>query len=188
MDFIQSFTEDLFQEKNKGDNFSYHSYGFEKLKKGLFSSLKVTAKEIPFLFIAGLLFLGLIIGGLYELFFTTPLNKWFIDILNSVLQLSPQDIVNESSQIPTNDLMQRTIGDWLGLAPNLWKQLISIIIAPIDVILGIIFIVTAVIVRLGRHILGFIPIISPFKHKVETISWTILALGLLPSALDFFIW
>lgn len=158
------------------------------IKDTLLSMVKVSAKDMIFLAVAVGLVVVFLFGGLYELLFTTPLQKWFISSLNTILNTSPQQIANVSAHIPQNTLMQKTLGDYLRFVPNVWTPLISIVTAPIDVLLGIFVVIGATVVYFGRYIGKLIPSFSKATQGGNSLGWTLLFASLLPSAIDLFLW
>lgn len=165
----------------EGGEHSHSSHRYPRLKPHVLAGLR---KDIGFLILAGVIILFFIGSALFELFFTTPLSRLFADVWNTVLQTSPENIVNLPNQIPQNNsLMNKTVGDWLNSIPNLWQPILSIIAAPVDAIIGIILVVLAVILRIGKRITSYVPRLSRFGD----FSWTTLGLSFSPLLLDYFV-
>ena len=149
------------------------------------SNLKAIKSGAPFALLSIFAIMFFVVLGLYEILFNSPLSDWIAKSWGSITNTSPQTIVNIPKQIPTGDnLMQKTVGDWLGVVPSFFEQIVSFISAPLTSILGIIIVFVAIAVRLGRHILGLFSPASLGKGFAKIISWIILALSFAPLAIE----
>lgn len=170
-----------FFDRDEQHGFSQNTGIRGQLQDRASAAITTVKREIPFITVAIVITLIFIVTGLYEIIVATPLHDWFVQAWHTVIQSSPQSIADLPKQVP-NDLMTRTVGDWFAYIPSLFKQIIPIIVAPLDTLLAVIVVCIALAMRVGRFALGRI------GGTAKGLSWAMLAFSFSPLLLDYYVW
>lgn len=126
-----------------------------------------------------------ILFGIYELLFQSPLATWFQGVWQSVMKTSPQSLVQIPNQIVASEsVMQKTVGDWLGLIPGSFGQIWAIIFSPLGAVAGLLLVFLAFVVRLGGRFI-FRGQANNSVVLVKIVSWLVLGVSFVPLLLEY---
>ena len=119
----------------------------------------------------------LVVAGVYEFIFASPLSASVRLAANSISQTTPNQVRDDIMNLSQSNLGDRSLGDLLGSVAAGINPLIGALTGLLDEIFGLLLVLGAVVIRFSHRMLGMFIGNRPANENGVMLSWIILGIA-----------